>query len=195
MEGISLHDLANDVALVIRQLSNGRAFVLGHAFGHAVAKTAAADHPSIVSGVILAAAQGGAVPPEIDQTPHIACDLSASREDRLAALRRGFFAPNHDPSVWLEGWYPETMRMEVGSVSRTRVNDFWGAGSAPLLEIIPDSDPFKPRPYWGELRQQLGGRVTTVIVPDASHALFPEQPDKVADAVIEWCQSRVAVAA
>ncbi len=195
MEGISLHDLANDVALVIRELSSGRAFVLGHAFGHAVAKTVAADHPSLVSGVILASAQCSAVPPDINQTPHIACDLTASTEDRLAALRKGFFAPNHDPSIWLEGWHPETMRMEVGSVARTRVDEFWGAGSAPLLEIIPDSDPFKPRPYWGELRQQMGDRVTTVIVPDAGHALFPEQPEKVAEAVVEWCHTRVAVAA
>ncbi len=189
MEGISLHDQADDVALVIHHLSNGKAFVLGHAFGHAVAKTIAADHPSIVSGVILAAAQCSAVPPEISQTPHIACNLAATREDRLAALRKGFFAPTHDPGIWLEGWYPETMRMQVGSVSRTRVGDFWGAGSAELLEIIPDSDPFKPRQYWGELRRQLGDRVTTAIVPNASHALFPEQPEHVAEAVIEWCRS------
>jgi len=41
------------------------------------------------------------------------------------------------------------------------------------LEIIPDADPFKPRECWEELRHQLGNRVTTEIVTDASHALFP----------------------
>jgi pimeloyl-ACP methyl ester carboxylesterase len=56
------------------------------------------------------------------------------------------------------------------------------------LEIIPEFDPFKPRPCWQELRRQLGDRVTAEIVADASHALFPEQPDKVADVVIGWCQ-------
>ena len=65
---------------------------------------------------------------------------------------------------------------------------FWAAGSAPVLEIIPEADPFKPREYWGELRQQLGNRVTTEIVSHASHALFPEQPDKVTDVVIAWCR-------
>ncbi|MBV8398678.1 MAG: alpha/beta hydrolase [Acetobacteraceae bacterium] len=192
MNGISLHDQADDVALVIRQLSDGRAFVLGHAFGHGVAKTVAADHPALVSGVILAAAQCSAVPPEISQTPHLACNLSAPTEERLAALRKGFLAPDHDASIWLDGWYPETMRMQVSSVSRTSVNEFLAAGTAPLLEIIPDSDPFKPREYWGELRQQLGSRVSTVVVSDASHALFSEQPERVAVAVVEWWRGLIS---
>ncbi|AXC09948.1 putative hydrolase [Acidisarcina polymorpha] len=186
MEGLSLHDQADDVALVIRELSDGKAVVLGHAFGHGVAKTVAADYPSLVTGVIVAAAQCSSVSPEIERTPHQACDLKAPVEERLAALRKGFFAPNHDATIWLNGWYPETMQMQVSSVGRTAADEFSRAGNAPLLEIIPDSDPFKPRPYWGELRQQLGDRVTTEIIADASHALFPEQPQRVAAMTIEW---------
>lgn len=189
MEGLSLHDQADDVARVIRELGVGRAFVVGHAFGHGVAKAVAADYPSLVRGVVLAAAQCSLVPPEISRTPHDACDPIAPTEKRLAALRKGFFAPNHDARIWLDGWYPETMQMQVASVARTAVGDFAGAGSAPLLEIIPDSDPFKPREYWGELRELLGSRVTTEIVADASHALFPEQPDRVVEAVVAWCRS------
>ena len=188
MDGLSLHDQADDVALVIRALTDGKAVVLGHAFGHGVAETAAADYPSLVSGVIVAAGQCSSVPPEIERTPHQACDLNAPTEERLTALRKGFFAPNHDASTWLNGWYPETMRMQVSSAGRTPANEFRSAGCAPLLEIIPDSDPFKPRPYWGELRQQLGDRVTTEFVANASHALFPEQPQRVAEVVIEWCR-------
>ena len=48
--------------------------------------------------------------------------------------------------------------------------------------------PFKPRECWEELRNQLGNRVSTEIVTDASHALFPEQPDRIAGVVIAWCQ-------
>lgn len=191
MDGVTLHDLAADIALVTRSLGAGSAIVLGHAFGNGVARMMAVDHPSLVRGVILAAAQCSSVSPEINKTPHQACDLNAPVEERLAALRKGFFAPNHDPSIWLEGWYPETMQMQVSSVGTlpaAELVEIWAAGSAPLLEIIPDTDPFKPRAYWEELRHQLGNRVSTEIVTDASHALFPEQPDRVADVVIAWCQ-------
>jgi pimeloyl-ACP methyl ester carboxylesterase len=188
MEGLTLHDLAADVALVIRELGGGKAIVLGHAFGNGVARMIAVDHPSIVQGIILAAAQCSSVPQEISKTPQLACNLEAPVEERLAALRRGFFAPNHDPSIWLQGWYPKTMQMQMSSVGRVPVSEFWAAGSAPLLEIIPDADPFKPRECWEELRHQLGNRVTTEIVTNASHALFPEQPDRVADVVIAWCR-------
>ena len=47
-------------------------------------------------------------------------------------------------------------------------------------------DPFKPQALWTELQQGAEDRVTTVIVDDASHALFPEQPDRVAVAVLKW---------
>ncbi|GCE07754.1 alpha/beta fold hydrolase [Dictyobacter aurantiacus] len=188
MSGLTVHDLAADIALVIRSLGSGQAIVLGHAFGQGVARMLAVDHPSLVRGIIMAAAQCSSVSPEISKTPHQACDLNAPVEERLAALKKGFFAPGHDPAVWLQGWYPETMQMEVHCASTVPQAEYWSAGSAPILEIIPDSDPFKPRAYWGELRQQLGDRVTTEIVTDASHALFPEQPEQVANVVIAWCQ-------
>lgn len=37
-----------------------------------------------------------------------------------------------------------------------------------------------------ELRIQFAERVTTVIIQEASHALFPEQPGAIADAVLPW---------
>ena len=188
MEGVTLHDLAADVALVIRELGAGRAIVLGHAFGNGVARMIAVDHPSLVQGVIVAAAQCSSVALEISKTPHQACDLKAPAEERLAALRKGFFAPDHDPTIWLDGWYPKTMQMQVDRVSTVPASEYWAAGSAPVLEIIPDADPFKPRACWGELRHQLGSRIKTEIVANASHALFPEQPDSVTDVVIAWCQ-------
>ena len=54
------------------------------------------------------------------------------------------------------------------------------------MEIIPESDPFKPHASWLELREEFGERVSRCIISDASHALFPEQPDQVADVVIRW---------
>ncbi|NKC05073.1 alpha/beta hydrolase [Ochrobactrum haematophilum] len=36
------------------------------------------------------------------------------------------------------------------------------------------------------MRREFGERVTTVIIPDASHALFPEQPEAIAEAISSW---------
>ncbi len=191
MHGVSLHQLANDVALVIGKLGDGRAVIVGHAFGHFVARMAAVDHPAAVRGVVLAAAAASTWPPDIAATPIKAGDLSAPEADRLAALRLGFFAPGHDPRPWLHGWWPAAQEMETNSREKAGVkqSDWWSAGTAPLLELIPASDPFKPKAFWGELKESYGERVQTVIIPDASHALFPEQPQAVADAIIAWVKT------
>jgi pimeloyl-ACP methyl ester carboxylesterase len=59
-------------------------------------------------------------------------------------------------------------------------------GNVPLLEVFGQFDPFKPKGYWSELRDQFGDRVTTVVINDASHALFPEQPASIAQAIVAW---------
>jgi pimeloyl-ACP methyl ester carboxylesterase len=203
MTGVSLQDLGDDIARVVGALGNGPAAVLGHAFGNFVARTVAATHPGLVGTVILAAASGKKVPPEINSAPFRAGDPSRPTEERLAALKLAFFAPGHDPSAWLTGWYPETLRMQRGAAAASgstaggadgsagsQVSRYWTAGSAPILQIIAEYDPFLPEDQWGALRSELGPRVTSTIIEDASHALFPEQPAAVADAVISYLRAR-----
>ncbi len=55
-----------------------------------------------------------------------------------------------------------------------------------MLEIFGAVDPFKPKEFWQELREDFGDRVGSVVIDDASHALFPEQPHKVAEAMLPW---------
>ena len=69
LEGITLHDVAGDVAAVIEALGGGSVIVVGHAFGNRVARVVATDHPLLVKHVVLLAC-GGAVPmPEIQPPP------------------------------------------------------------------------------------------------------------------------------
>ena len=51
------------------------------------------------------------------------------------------------------------------------------------------SDPFRPPETRDEIKRALGDRVTVVLVPEASHALFPEQPRAAADAIVAWVKS------
>lgn len=203
MTGVTLADLGDDIASVVTKLGNGRAVLLGHAFGNFVARAVATDHPGVVSAVILAAASGRDIPPEISSAPFRAGDPALPRDERLAALELAFFAPGHDPSAWLTGWYPETLRMqrEAAAASGSKdggadgsagspVSRYWTAGTAPVLQIIAAHDPFLPECQWDDLRTQLGSRVTTTVIDDASHALFPEQPDAVASAVTSYLKAR-----
>ena len=188
MQGASLHDMAADIAAVIRAEGDGRAVILGHAFGHFVARMTAVDFPALVRGVVLAAAAAREYAPEIAATPRRAGNLAAPEADRLDALRLGFFAPGHDPTPWLHGWHPATQRMQIDCREKHGVkqSDWWHAGTAPMLELIPALDPFKPRDKWDELRIEFGPRVQARMIEDASHALFPEQPRAVAGAVLAW---------
>jgi pimeloyl-ACP methyl ester carboxylesterase len=45
MQGITLHDFARDVAEVIRRQKVGPALIVGHAYGHLVARATATDSP------------------------------------------------------------------------------------------------------------------------------------------------------
>jgi pimeloyl-ACP methyl ester carboxylesterase len=180
---VGFDDMAADIAAVIDALADGPAVVLGHAFGNIVARATAVHHRVKVAAVILAAASGKTVAPEINSAPMRAGDLTLSDNERLAALRQAFFAPGHDASRWLTGWHPATLAMQIDCARHTEVDRYWGAGDAPVFEIIAALDPFHQRHEWGDLRRRYGTRVTTTVIPDASHALFPEQPTAVADAI------------
>ena len=187
MTGLTLHDYARDVALVIERLAGGPAFVLGHAFGQWVGRCVAADHPHLVRGTILAAAAAKAADPRLRDELAKSIDTSQPDEVRLAALRVAFFAPGHDPSSWLENWHPEASKAQRAASAATPQADWWTAGTRPVLDIQAELDPWRPPATRNGIVEDLGAeRVTVVVIPDASHALIPEQPDAVVQAVLAW---------
>lgn len=190
MDGLTLHDYARDVAVVIERLGSGSAFVLGHAFGQWVGRCVAADHPHLVRGMILAAAAAKSANPALRE--HLAKCVDTSLPDpvRLAALQVAFFAPGHDPSSWLGNWHPVASKSQRAASAATVQDDWWGAGSAPVLDIQAERDPWRPTDTRNGIRDDLGAaRVTVVVIPDASHALIPEQPEAVVRAVRDWTRT------
>jgi pimeloyl-ACP methyl ester carboxylesterase len=186
MSGISLHDFARDVAEAIAALGDGRAVVVGHAYGNWVARMTAVDHPARVRGVVIAAAAARSFPPELSRAVTDAGDLALPEEKRLAALRFGFFAPGSDPRVWLSGWYPQLRPVQRAAAAATRQEEWWSGGSAPLFDLQAEQDPFKPPEKRNEMKDEFGDRVTVAVIPGASHALIPEQPKAVVDALVAW---------
>jgi pimeloyl-ACP methyl ester carboxylesterase len=186
LEGIRLQDLARDVARVIELEQAGPAVVAGHAFGSWVARMIAVDHPQLVRGIGLLAAAAKVIPPELRLAVQQAGDITLPEATRLAALARGFFLPGHDPRPWLSGWWEGAIRAQVCAVAATAQAEYWHAGTVPLLDLVSEHDPFKPRERWRESTEDFGNRVTFRLVPQASHALIPEQPAAVVEAVAAW---------
>ena len=71
-------------------------------------------------------------------------------------------------------------------LDKSKQQEWWSAGSVPLLELQAGNDPFMPPEKRSELRDEFGARVTTVLIPDAGHALLPEQPKAVVAAIVGW---------
>ncbi len=190
MEGLTLHDYARDVAVVIERLAEGSAFVLGHAFGQWIGRCVAADFPALVRGVILAAAAAKATPPGLRDHLAKCVDTSLPDPDRLAALQAAFFAPGHDPSPWLGNWHPVASKSQRAASAATPQAEWWTAGSAPVLDLQAQLDPWRPADTRNGILDDLSAeRVTIIVIPDASHALIPEQPDAVVNAVCSWTRT------
>ena len=186
MTNITLHDLARDIAEVVEKLGNGRAVIVGHAFGNWVARMTAADHPKLVRGVVIAAAAAKQYAPELTTAVTAAGNLALSDEARLLALRFAFFAPGNDPTVWLHGWHPEIRGSQRAAVAAVRQDEWWSGGSAPLLDLQAAQDPFNPESKRNEMKDEFGVRVTVMVIQNASHALIPEQPKAVVEALTTW---------
>jgi pimeloyl-ACP methyl ester carboxylesterase len=136
--------------------------------------------------VVIAAAASKQYPPELTIAVTKSGDMSLPKEERLKYLRSAFFAPGHDASVWLEGWHAEASEAQRVAASATRQSEWWSAGNVPLLDLQADSDPFHPLAKMNELRDELGSRVSVIVIKDASHALLPEQPAAVVEAIVGW---------
>lgn len=186
VDGIRLQDLARDVAVVIEREKSGPAVIAGHAYGNWVARMTATDHPALVRGIVLIAAAAKTFPNELRAVVQQAGDASLPPEQRLIALQKGFFLAGHDASVWLQGWAPVANKAQGIAAAATKQAEYWKGGQVPLLDLVPAQDPFKPKEKWYESREEFGERVSVVVIPDASHALIPEQPNAVVEAIAAW---------
>lgn len=192
MENISLHDLADDIDAVIQQVAKKPVVIAGHAFGNWVARTTAVDHPQSVRGVVIIAAAAKSYPkamPDLVEKVRHATDPKVSEAERLAALEYGFFAKGHDARSWLMGSYADVSKSQNLAGKATKQSDWWSGGKAPLLEVQGELDPFKPASTRSEMKDEFGDRISTVVIANASHALVPEQPQALADALDTWIRT------
>ncbi|NMK49986.1 alpha/beta hydrolase [Achromobacter sp. Bel] len=186
MSGITLHDLAEDQAAVIRNVARQPVVMVGHAFGNWVARTTGVDHPELVRGVVIVAAAAKQYPKGLSEHVDRSADLSLPDAARLTSIQYAFFAPGNDARVWLNGWYPDVSESQRLAGKATRQSDWWSGGAKPLLDLQAGLDLFKPPATRNEIKDEFGSRVSVVVIDGAGHALVPEKPQEVVDAIAAW---------
>jgi pimeloyl-ACP methyl ester carboxylesterase len=191
LNDVNMHDFAADVAAVLDEQKTGSVVVVGHAWGSQPARMLAVDRPDLVRGLVMAAASAGKLPPGSNEKPYgrlrDAIDgsgnLSLPEAQRLKYLQQAFFAPGHDARPWLRGWYPATHEAEAHARNVTPVDAYFAGGTVPILDLQGQYDAvvvpnvFKP---------MLGDRVTVEVVSNAGHAMAPEQPQAMSDAIARF---------
>jgi pimeloyl-ACP methyl ester carboxylesterase len=198
MKDLSLHDFSGDVAAVLDQEMTGPVVMVGHAWGSQPARMVAANRPDLVCALVMAAASAGKMLPGTQEKPYSrlraeidgAGDISLSQEARLDCLRKAFFAPGHDPSVWLDGWYQEAHDAQSYARINTPIDDYFSGGQlVPILDLQAEYDavviPKIMKPY-------LGDRVTEGVILDAGHAMAPEQPQAMCNAICQFAEKNIS---
>lgn len=186
-EGVTtLHDLAAQAAAALGD-GGAPAHLVGHALGNRIARCLAADRPDLVRSVTLLAA-GGKVPPDEEAATALRnCFNQLSPDDHIEAVATAFFAPGNDPEVWRDGWDGALAAAQSAAVHATPVEDWWSAGeTVPVLVVQGLDDRVAPPGNGRDLVANIGARARLVELPNAGHALLPEQPAAIAAAVVEF---------
>jgi pimeloyl-ACP methyl ester carboxylesterase len=193
LDGLTLHDLAADIAALMERWEKGPATVIGHAFGNRIARTLASDRPDLVSCVVLLSSSGKVQPtPEIAEAIRLAQAVDTPPNIRKAAVKAAWFAPGHDVGRWLDGWSQPVMRAYLAAAAATPVNDWWTAGRADVLIVQGLCDVSAPVGNGRLLKSEIGDRATLVELPDIGHAMPVEDPQAIADVVIAYLKRRAA---
>jgi pimeloyl-ACP methyl ester carboxylesterase len=185
VDGVTLHDLAADVAGVIEQMGGGPVHLLGHAGGNRIGRCVAADRPDLVRTVILLAA-GGLVPPDAE-TARVMDRVFAGEPVPAEEHQAILLAPSSDPRV-LDSWviWPDAQRAFQSAASTTPLDEWWDGGGARMLVVQGLDDKVAPPENGRALAAEPSGRVRLVEIPDAGHALPVERPAAVVDAILAW---------
>ena len=72
------------------------------------------------------------------------------------------------------------------ATAATPMEDYWPGGTRPILDLQAECDVLAPRAGMNKLVEELGDRVSIAVVPNAGHALIPEQPALVVKEVLKY---------
>jgi pimeloyl-ACP methyl ester carboxylesterase len=185
LEGLTLHDLAGDVAAVIEGAGEAGITIVGHAFGNRIARAVAANRPELVRTVVLLGCSGKVQPsPAIAEAIRLAQAVDTDPATRARAVADAWFAPGRDTSIWMDGWSQPVMKAYLAAAAATDTASWWTAGQARVFIIQGLADVSAPPENGRLLKQEIGDRATLIELPGIGHALAVEDPNAVAAVIV-----------
>ncbi|KAL5608570.1 hypothetical protein FOVSG1_003251 [Fusarium oxysporum f. sp. vasinfectum] len=195
MDKLTMHDFAADVAIVLDHIECGPSVIVGHAWGSQPARMLAADRPDLVRGVVMAAASAGKLPPGSAEKPFSRLrteidgsgNMSLPETKRLEYLQAAFFGPDGNPRLWLDGWNEAAHKAQAHARMYTPVDKYFSAGeTVPILDLQAEHDAVVVKDV---MKPCLGDRVEVQVIKGAGHAMAPEQPEAMANAIINFAKN------
>jgi pimeloyl-ACP methyl ester carboxylesterase len=186
-----LSDIAADLWAIIDQAQLDRVVLVGHAFGNRVVRATSAARADDVDALVLLACGGDVAPgPEVFPNFFNCFNEQLDRETHSRSVQAAFFAPGNEPGEWTEGWYPELAKCQREAVAATDFEEFGMGGTAPGLIVQGLDDVIAPpQNAWNLVARRPDTRV--VGLPDCGHAMLPEQPTAILDAVVSFLAEKL----
>ncbi len=165
--------------------------LIGHAFGNRIVRSFAHIYPNDTERLILLAAGGkNKIDPAVATAIQRIFDAKIPFRARLKDIQFAFFADQNAarlPEHWTRGWHTKTSIMQRRGKEGLGLGNWEAAGGKPILVIQPLDDKIAPKVDAADyLKYTYPDQVTVRIIKDAGHALLPEQPALVTDAILTY---------
>lgn len=194
----ALSDFADTLAAMIRALDLGPTHIAGHSWGGTVVLELYRRHPHLVASLILIdsyAGWKGSLPAD-EVTARVAqvreaLDSSPAQSDLTFP---GLFA--HEPPAELvplladiaAGVRIDTLQQELTIMAEADLSELLPQIAVPTLLIWGEDDVRSPLEIARQFNDSIHGS-SLVVIPDAGHMTFLEQPTQVNDAIRQFCRA------
>jgi len=196
----SIAQHAQDVRAFIRQLALGPVHLLGHSRGGLVVLEVAKKHPDLIRSLVLADVQARLELPETEENLKAVAFRSKLRADfqrdvamgdvegGMARFMNALSGAGRWESIPVERQKGYLQNVSTGLVEDSvplTTDDELRKFDFPVLMIIGEKSP----PAYGVLMaemQKRGGFKPAIIIPDAAHGMFAQNPKAFNEAVLNF---------